>query len=141
MYPEFHLRYKQKGIGLPMAIFVITILALITLGITSLQENNGLSMAVDVNSQRAFFAAESGSQIALSKVFPPSGVGAGSCTATQSTIWSGNFTVPGLARCSAVVTCVVDTVSSKKYDTFVSTGQCGSGADAATRVIEVRARQ
>ncbi len=145
MYPnakkQLRSQHSQRGVGLPAAIFIITVLALITVAMTGLQENNGLSLGVNVNSQRAFFAAESGGQIALNKVFPPSGVGATTCSATLSTIYTGTFNSTGLNGCSTTATCISDTVGTQNYYTFTSTGSCGSGIDASTRVIEVRARQ
>ncbi len=139
MCPDQQLnRHTQKGVGLPAAIFIITILALITVALAGLQENNAVSLGVNVNSQRAFFAAESGGQIALNKVFPPSGVGGTVCSGT---VYTGIFSSVGLNGCSVSASCISDTVSGQTYYTFTSTGTCGSGIDAATRVIEVRARQ
>jgi MSHA biogenesis protein MshP len=130
----------QKGLGLPAAIFVITVLAMIAIALSSLGENNAVSLGVNVNSQRAFFSAESGAQIGLTKVFPPSGTGT-SCSSSPTVVYNGTFSANGLVSCSAIVSCVSDTAAGRKFYTFTSTGRCGSGIDGATRVIEVRAKQ
>jgi MSHA biogenesis protein MshP len=134
----FYSKY-QKGLGLPAAIFVITVLALIAIALSGLEENNAVSLGVNVNSQRAFFAAESGAQIGLTKVFPPSG-SATSCTSSPAVVYSGTFNTKGLIGCSVSVSCVSDTAAGHNYFTFTSTGSCDSGLDAATREIEVRAK-
>lgn len=133
------LRYshhtKQQGIGLPVALFVITVLALIVVALTDLEESSGVSFSLDVNSMRAFYAAESGAQVGLNSLFPPGG-GPGSACANVSF-----NSVVGLSGCSASVSCTNVTVDAITYYTISSTGQCGAGLDMAERVIEVRARQ
>ena len=141
MYPKHrHTQYiKQQGIGLPVALFVITVLALIVVALTDLEESSGVSFSLDINSMRAFYAAESGAQVDMAKIFPAGGVVV-SCSASTSTV---NFpsTAPGLNGCNATVerSCVSD--GSVKYFSLKSTGSCGSGIDTAERVIVVRARQ
>jgi MSHA biogenesis protein MshP len=128
---------KQSGIGLPMALFIITILAMIIAAITDLEESSGVSFGLDVNSMRAFYAAESGAQADMAKIFPASGSTA-SCSSQTSTF---SFTTSGLNGCGASVARTCVTVDSIAYFTLRSTGSCGSGLDKAKRVIDVRARQ
>ncbi|WP_250656585.1 hypothetical protein [Alkalimarinus coralli] len=130
---------KQRGIGLPVALFVITVLALIVIALTDLEESSGVSFSLDINSMRAFYAAESGAQIDMAKIFPVGGSVA-NCSASTSTVTFPS-TAAGLSGCSATVerSCVV--VDSNKYFSLRSTGACGSGIDRAERVIVVRARQ
>ena len=118
-----------------MALFVITILALITVALTDLEQSSGVSFSLDVNSMRAFYAAESGAQVAMNRIFPPD-TGGGSCVSPTVT-----FTAKGLNGCRASIACSVVTVDSISYYTLRSTGACGSGLDLAERLIEVRARQ
>ena len=129
---------KQSGIGLPMALFIITILAMIIAAITDLEESSGVGFSLDVNSMRAFYAAESGAQVAMAEIFPASGGGGGSCGSVTPTL---NFSKSGLNGCSVSVTCSQVTVDSVSYYTLKSTGSCGGGLDRAVRVIDVRARQ
>jgi len=128
---------KQSGIGLPMALFIITILAMIIAAITDLEESSGVGFGLDVNSMRAFYAAESGAQADMAKIFPASGASA-SCSAITTTF---SFSTTGLNGCEALVVRSCVAVEGIDYFTLKSTGSCGSGPDSAVRIIDVRARQ
>lgn len=130
---------RQAGIGLPVALFVITVLALIVVALTDLEEHSGVSYSLDVNSMRAFYAAESGAQIDMTNIFPPSGSVA-SCNANPQTT-ALSFNAIGLNGCRARVERSCIEVDSVKYFSLTSTGACGTGGDEAERVIVVRARQ
>lgn len=133
MFPDRSL-VRQSGAGLPVALFIITVLALIVFGMAQLQESSGQSISLQIQSQRAFYAAESGAQIGARNALI-------SGTCTSDTV---NFDTPGLSACSATLTC--DSVTANiggggnTVYSIQSTGQCGAGADQAARVIEVRVR-
>ena len=123
----------QTGAGLPLAIFIVTVLSLIVLGMSQLQQSSGKAISLQIQSQRAFFAAESGIQISLQRVFEDIdsvGVAGASCPPDIS-----DFGVSGLSGCSVILRC-----TSESGDVFVlaSQGSCGTGIDRAERVIEVR---
>lgn len=141
MYPNENATTpnRQAGIGLPVALFVITVLALIVVALTDLEESSGVSFSLDVNSMRAFYAAESGAQIDMVNIFPPSGSVAACNSTPQTTALS--FSANGLNGCRANVVRSCVEVDSVKYFSLTSTGACGSGGDGAERVIVVRARQ
>jgi len=126
---------KQKGAGLPIALFIITVLALLVVGMGQLQERSGQAVSLQIQSQRAFYAAESGAQVAVRNALV-----SGTCDANSSI----SFDVPGLSSCSASLECESIKPTIDREDVFVysitSSGQCGAGADQATRVIEVRVR-
>ena len=138
MSPEFHLP-KQQGFGLPAAIFVVTILALIIAATSNIQRNSAEGMTLQIQSSRAFYSAESGIQVALNLLLPPDGSAGRSC-ATSPFFYQRNFTAAGLGNCSASVVCSSVTVNSETYYTLSSTGVCGTGIDRAQRQIEVRAK-
>ena len=77
MFPETMI--KQKGLGLPAAIFVITVLAVIITAMSSIQTRSGQSLSLQANSYRAFYAAESGAQLALNLLIPPDGSAGRQC--------------------------------------------------------------
>ena len=141
MYPNliYSDHRKQRGIGLPVALFVITVLALIVVALTDLEESSGISFSLDVNSMRAFYAAESGAQVDMANIFPAGGAVV-NCSTVTSTVGFPS-TALGLNGCSARVERSCVTVDGVKYFSLQSTGSCGSGADTAERVIVVRARQ
>ena len=143
MYPdqksfpaEHAIRSRQSGVGLPLAIFIITVLALIVVGITQLQQGTAEMEIQDLQSTRAFYAAESGAQAALALLFPVSG-SATSCTAAM---YEQSFTTVGINNCSVVVHCTSQSLGAKTYYTLRSEGSCGQGTDQARRMIEVKAR-
>ncbi|MCR8916421.1 hypothetical protein FDP08_19865 [Marinobacter panjinensis] len=135
---------RQNGAGLPVALFIITVLALLVLGMAQLQESSSESVSLQIQSQRAFFAAESGAQAGVASVLndadPPS-----VCPALGSS-WSVNFPSAALAGCEAAIFCSsADTPGiggsgGNRIYSLASTGQCGSGPDRAERSVEVRFR-
>lgn len=129
---------RQGGAGLPMALFVITVLALIVVSMGQQQESAGAAVSQQILSQRAFYAAESGAQMAVAEA-----LGGGSCGAVSGAV---NYTQAGLNNCSASLSCTSvqadidgDSTLERVY-TLISVGQCGSGAEAASRTVEVRVR-
>lgn len=136
------LTRPQRGAGLPIALFVITVLSLIVVGMAQLQQSSAQSISLQIQSQRAFFAAESGAQVAVAQVF------AGGC----ASVTNQNFSTAGLRSCSATLQC---SNPPQGFDangdgdtndpgelvyTLTSTGVCGTGPDRAQRVVEVRVR-
>ena len=140
MFPNDYLNTRQKsqGFGLPVAIFIIVILSMIVASITQLEEASGVAFGQNLNSIRAFYAAESAAEIALARRFPADDVGAQACA---NNIYVDGSGLEGLNGCSVDVDCSIVTITSGgNYYTFISTASCGSGIDGAQRVIEVRAK-
>lgn len=135
MFPNVLRRYsKQRGVGLPMAIFIITVLALL-LSILVSVTSSGTSVVVNqLQSSKAFYAAESGAQLALSKIIPATGV-AQACTSNFASI---NFpSSVALSGCLAKVSCSQSVINSTTYFSVKSIGVCGQGVDQGRRMIEV----
>lgn len=143
MFPEYRLhRHRavksQQGIGLPIALFVITVLALLVVGMAQLQQATGRSVSLQVQSQRAFHAAESGAQLAVAGVLD-----GGDCGAVSPSV---NFTGNALRECRAEVQCngsaplSIPGSGGNRVFTLESTGICGAGNELARRVVEVRVR-
>ncbi|MDY6841909.1 MAG: hypothetical protein SV429_10500 [Pseudomonadota bacterium] len=139
-HPHLAIRYQQ-GIGLPIALFVITVLALLVVGMAQLQQATGQSVSLQIQSQRAFYAAESGAQLAVARVLE----GAPDCTGVPSTV---KFSTAGLAGCRADIDChITDPVTipgggNDRVATLQSHGRCGADNDPsqASRTVEVRVR-
>ena len=128
---------KIQGFGLPAAIFVITVLAMIVAAITSLSESSSVAFGQDINSIKAFYAAESGAEIGLARKFSVTGID----EPCGSNIYANSSGLTGLNGCSVTVDCSSVNVDAIDYYTFRSTATCGSGRDAAQRVVEVRAKE
>jgi MSHA biogenesis protein MshP len=94
MYPENSYK-QQAGAGLPIAIFIVTVLSLIVLGMSQLQESSGKAISLQIQSQRAFFAAESGAQVVIAELIAVAGESPILCSADKTI----TFEEKGLANC------------------------------------------
>jgi len=125
----------QSGIGLPAAIFVITLMAVVAVAVNQLVSQNAQTFEEELNLTRAFYAAESGAGFAMNTVFPPEEYSAyattAECVATERDY---NFTVAGLNQCSATVTCTSVTIGTNNYATIQSEGTCGD----VERTVQIR---
>ena len=132
-----YCKHHQHGFSLPVAIFILVIMALLGAGIVSIMQSSQESAATEVLSTRAFFAAESGAQVALGQLFDLSG-GAANCAASYPVI---DFNATGLGGCSASATCSSNVVGTKTYFTITSTGNCAVSSLSATRTVQLMATQ
>ena len=131
MSPDNQLR-KQTGAGLPIALFIVTVLSLIVLGMSQLQESSGNAISLQIQSQRAFFAAESGGQVGVKRVL---------ADPSKPQCFGGatlNFPAGNLSGCRAEIRCT-DITGNGLFE-VVSEGRCGSGQEEASRIVEVRLR-
>ena len=136
MSPDRHQRQQpriaqQRGAGLPMAIFLITVMVLIVATIVQLQESSGEMEALDVLSTRAFYAAESGAEAGLSQALQDEPASCGPVT-----VGAIEFTEAGLRGCDATVECD----PSGDAVLMISEGRCGGGDAEAVRIVEVKAQ-
>lgn len=134
-------RNKQQGIGLPATVFLIVIVALIVLALGDINTKSNIGFGQDFYSVKAFYAAESGAQIALNRVI----MGGQVCPTTASTLVSIDFDTvtdnSGLETCNVSVSCLRTSVDTINYYNFISAARCGSGYEQAQRSIEVRAHE
>ena len=127
--------HSQAGLGLPSALFLIIVMVLIVAAINQINELSAQAYGREWLSQRAFYAAESGAQLAAVYALNDSET---SPVCNTTFINNLSFSAVGLSSCSVSVDCHSQSVSSETYITFTSTGQCGSGPDLATRIVQVR---
>ncbi len=123
----------QRGLGLMAAIFVITIMSVIVVGVASLVATSKESYGYDILSVRAFQLAESGSQMALSHIILE---GVADCSGLLT-----QLPPTELQSCSLAVTCPKATIAEVDYFTVQSTGTCGSGTDQAIRRLTLRVQR
>lgn len=124
---------KQTGLGLPLAIFVITIMSLVAVAVNRLNESSGQNYVQNVLSTRAFYAAESGMQLRLQQVLT---IPSCSCGAQANVDYS--FTQAGLSGCTAYSSCSSFIVDGTNYCTVTSRATCdGTNAE---RTVEVRVK-
>ncbi len=125
---------RQRGMGLIAAIFVITVMALLTVGLARLVVTGQQSYGYELLSARAFLAAESALQIQNYAVIPPGG--GGTCSVSTAI---ASFAAEGLQGCEATVFCdAIGPISGVTYYSLEAEGRCGIGIDLAIRRIASR---
>ncbi|WP_207060639.1 hypothetical protein [Motiliproteus sp. SC1-56] len=132
------MRGAQRGIGLVAAIFVITVMALISVGLSQLVVTGQQGYGYQVLSARAFLAAESGAQLAANQLMPPEGGGGSGCPLPNPPL-----PAEGSGGCEVRLACnqvgpleVQGRLTT--YYTLQSEGRCGSGKDLAIRRLTLR---
>lgn len=131
---------SQRGIGVPAAVFVITILSLLAVAINELVSQNSETFQEEVLLTRAFYAAESGAGFALNALFPPEEFPQYQSNPANNAICDAGpreyeLVADGLNGCEISVTCEIDaTVDGVEYYTITSVGTCS----AVTRTVQVR---
>lgn len=122
---------KQSGLGLPVAIFVITIMSIIALAVNRLNEAAGQTYSQNLLSSRSFYAAESGAQLRAQTVLSTL-----PCSCGANITY--NFTVVGLNSCRAVTNCDEFIANAETFCTITSIGSCDNVN--AQRTVEVRVK-
>ncbi len=125
-----------NGFTLPLALFIIIVLGLLAAVLYRTVAIGNLSVLQETLSARAFFAADSGAQAAMMRLFPTSGVAA-QCTGGAGITQA--LTGPGFHSCSVTVVCTSQTVDGDVHYQLVSTATCTAGSRRASRVLEVAA--
>lgn len=144
------LSYQQRGSVLLVAIF--TMIALGGLGIALLKISSSQQAITtrEVLGARAFFAASSGTEWAMTQLFPlatnPLSLPVANCSSKPIEIKFDTQlgeTEKGLAGCSALISCFIETsqgsVPMLQYR-INSKGVCGAGEFKVTRIQNVWAR-
>lgn len=137
---------SQSGSALVMAIFVILLMSALILFLGRQLVSSSIAVGFEVQGNRAFNAAQSGLQAGLVRLFP---LGAtGNCALVDAAPVinfdaNGAFaTVPGLAGCSATLTCTQvanpDTTSRPLFR-LQSSGVCVAGDVQTSRVVQMEA--
>lgn len=129
--------HVQSGVGLPAAIFVITLMVAIAAAINLMVEENARSFESEINLTRSFYAAESGAGFAMNSLFPPEDYSGYASLPANCSAWGTrtyNFITDGLNACTADVTCSGKTLDGEVYANIESTGTCGD----VSRTVQVR---
>ncbi len=114
-----------------VAVFIIVVLSLLASALFGLFSSSGSASIANVGGARANFAAKSAVEEALLKLFPVDG-GAADCSTTTVT-----FSEPGLANCSADVTCTsfsLDELDGTHYRLRAS-ASCAIGTETYSRQL------
>ncbi|MDA7746402.1 MSHA biogenesis protein MshP [Psychromonas sp.] len=130
---------RQSGGAILIAIFVVIVIALLGSTLVSLQRDSAKSVSFEVYAARAYLSAYSGSEMALTALFPVGGE-VTDCNAvnTAPTLPTNNI---GFHACSVSVSCSSTTASAGVATRYkvVSTAICESGEILSRRQITVEA--
>lgn len=128
---------KQRGLSLLVAIFILVVLSLLGAAMINILSVGTESVAREVLSARAFFAAESGAQRKLNEIFNPGGaVQPGQCSDVTYSDLNG---IQGCSTLTVDISCVAVTVDGVSYFTITSEASCGPAVSPAVRRIQVQA--
>ncbi|MEH6649048.1 MAG: hypothetical protein V7707_03370 [Motiliproteus sp.] len=130
---------RQRGLGLMAAIFVITIMAVIVVGLSSLVVTSKESFGYEIMSVRAFLMAESGAQLAINHIFTEAQGTATDCSGIEALPASFGQRFPGCEF--EQVSCPLVTIDNADYFTLTSRASCGSGTDQAIRSLTLRVQR
>ncbi len=146
MFPDKKVN-KQQGFSLPIAVFVLVIMALLAAAIVQLSSYSNIASTQEELSNRAFYAAESGASWAMSRLFFNTGVPADRAYSdTQCAALGGPpvlTSAAGLRDCTVAVTCIAAASMSGTASLYTinSIGTCAGGTAAeAIRTIQVGAK-
>jgi len=118
----------QRGLGLPLAITILLLLAVVAAGVTRWMGAAHEGVAAEVVSQRAAAAARSGLEWGRVRV------GEGSCT-------DETLSPEGIGGCSVEVQCEAVPVESDTVYALEATGSCPIlGEEEAVRTLRMRVR-
>ena len=143
MFPK-HMREKQfrqqRGFLIPLALFILVGMGVLALTISRTSMQTQSSAIQEFTNIQAFYAAESGAQRGMQRLFFNANVTRsdvdGRCTGWNQTY---NFTNDGLGACDARVNCtfVIDAPNIRSFYTITSVGSCGAHQYRAERTIQV----
>lgn len=130
---------QQRGNSLILALFIIVLMSVLIVALARQLVNSSSAVSVEVQGNRAFNAAQSGLQLGLTQLFPLNGAAAVSCSLLSA---QHQFSQPGLAGCSANLTCQQvlnpDRADRPLYR-LVSSGHCVAGDVITSRQVVMEA--
>ncbi|SNY58305.1 MSHA biogenesis protein MshP [Arsukibacterium tuosuense] len=130
-------KISQQGSALVVAVFIIVVMLAIVLALSRILLSSSDSVVYEVQGTRALFAAQSGMELALTELFPRSGV-------ANCSNWTFNFAAAGLTNCEAQVQCTAQAVASPQLSQMYllqSTASCNANEFITSRSIELEVRQ
>lgn len=142
-YQNYVWPKNQQGYLIPLALFIVVGLGILAIAITKIAASaHHLAIREDIATQ-AFFAAESGSQLAIYNLFLSASTRAhttNNCTNIHGS--NRNLTAEGVNNCSLSFTCskTDNATNTQSFYNITSKASCGSGKLSAVRTITVTAK-
>lgn len=149
MFPNRSItRSATKGAALPVALFIIVVMALVGAALVRIIVDTSAGVVNDVIGQRAFNAARSGAELFLVQLFPldePTNESlCGERDAALSpdddvAVYTESFTTAGLHGCSVHVYCDFAAAEGITHFRIVSQGRCDAGDLSYTKELLLEA--
>jgi MSHA biogenesis protein MshP len=136
---------RQGGWLMPMAAFIIVVMGLLAAGMARVGSQTSVAGVQEQISVQTFYAAESGAQYAMNRLFYDT---ATAVTRTSASAACGsingstlNLNAPGMLNCQVNVLCQesVDTGNTTSFFLINSAASCGTGSVTSTRTVQVSA--
>lgn len=140
-YLRIHLKF-ERGFLIPVALFIVVALGALAISIARMAGSANSMALREALSAQAFFAAESGIQLALYNLYNSATTRAQTTTNCSTLdVASQSFNVSGLKACSVAFDCATttDTGNTRSFYLITATASCGSGDLATGRVLNVKA--
>lgn len=138
--PHTTTMQKQRGSMLVIALFVIILLAVLSLAMLRMLAASADSVVSEVYGQRALNAARSGVERSIAAAFPITGTS--NCSASEAFTFTNT---PGLLNCGYESRCSVVTVNDDgdeyQYYRFTAQGSCVAGDTVVSRNVSVEGIQ
>lgn len=133
------IMYTQRGFLIPLALVIIVGLSALALALGKVASLAGTSAIQEGISAQAFYAAESGAQFGMNRLFFPDDTRATVDANCLTFPLVRSFSITGLNGCDVMVTCTPTTDAANLTSFFVlnSSATCGSGEITAQRSIQV----
>jgi MSHA biogenesis protein MshP len=128
---------------MPVAAFIIVVMGLLAAGMGFVSSQTSIANAQEQVSVQTFYAAESGAQFGMNRLFYDTGTVISRSSATSAcNAFSGNvlnFSSPGMQNCQTTVDCAVniDAADTTSFFDISSTATCGITPVTAQRTIDV----
>lgn len=136
MYPN-NIMYTQRGFLIPLALVIIVGLSALALALGKVASLAGTSAIQEGISAQAFYAAESGAQFGMNRLFFPDDTRATVDANCLTFPLTRSFSVTGLKGCDVTVTCTRTTQNLTSFFVLNSSATCGGGEITAQRSIQV----
>ncbi|HEY6528993.1 MAG TPA: MSHA biogenesis protein MshP [Cellvibrionaceae bacterium] len=132
----------ERGFLVPTALFIVVGLGALAISIARMAGSANSMALREALSAQAFFAAESGVQLALYNLYNGATTRAlANTNCSTLDVASRTFTSVGLKACTVVFDCATttDTGNTRSFYLITATASCGSSDLATSRVLNVKA--
>lgn len=136
----------QHGSMMITAIFIMTVMLMLGFALNEVLSSSSRSLAYEVAGSRAFHAANSGVEVGLHHLFPPTSVGVGcahSFFTTSPSLPSTLGDQTAFSGCTVTVACQSFSVIETGFTHYrlTSSAICQQGSITAERSVAVEARE